>query len=715
MNRPTGGLLGKGLELLESKTGLTVESKEKLGYMEEAVVELGAQTRMLDLLGWTVLDHFTGREHEVKYESRKVMARRATHAWIHDPLVGGAVALMNDFVLGRGIPKPRCADDEVQEIVDEAWDDPDNRRALTEFTEQIALVTDLSLYSNLMFLLFDEGEDGKVKVSTLDYLTVSEAVTDPENRHRVLYYVAKEAKAKWDFKEHKWQIPVMGSPERFKTIYYEHWHNVKDAEDEEDREEPLEKPKDSDLGKGRVFHVRINRTKEMIFGIPEWQRTLRWATAYNDFMKSRVDMMKAAAAFVMERRVKGTPNQVAKLAAKAVSRTSPLSGTSFPIDPDSPADGGLLQPGPRPASVITSNEGVTHEPLRLDSGAGNAQIDASNLRSQFSASTRWPQHYLGAGDGPGLATATAMELPVLKMIETRQEVIESIYRWFIDRVIERAVESGKVSEEIEPEPAERREERGEQRQERRARTLEQHLEEAQETGRQFVTLGRMPSGKRDRRWLLVTRDTATFTDYYRVIVEAHEDKAADEEDTQRDLSYEFGLPSPLKRMMSDLVSSIASIARTFDPNNTNLDLSRTLLYVALGEGLEMENAGEVVNDIFPEGYVDPAIAAAQAQARMEGGPEQQQNGNIFGPENTGKPFPSGPGGNPYSAPMNASWPEEQALIEGRLSELPENMRTIVRERLAHDDDAWEEVVTTAREELAVLTTAGRENGGTQTE
>ena len=415
---------------------------------------------------------------------------------------------------------------------------------------------------------------------------------------------------------------------------------------------------------------------------------------------------------------------MAKLAAKAVSRTSPLSGTTFPIDPDNPAEGGLLQAGPRPASVITSNEGVTHEPLRLDSGAGNAQIDASNLRSQFSASTRWPQHYLGAGDGPGLATATAMELPVLKMVETRQEVIESIYRWFIDRVIERAVESGQIPEEIEGEREEREEERGERRErgqerrtERRARTLEQHLEEAAESGRQFVHLGQVPSKPGQSRHVLVTRDPKTFTDYYRVIVEAHEDKTEDEEDTERDLSYEFGLPSPLKRMMSDLIGAIANIARTFDPNNTNLDLSRTLLYVALGEGLEMENAGEVVNEIFPEGYVDPAVAAAQAQAQMGAPPGQNGEvlGNMFGPQNAGKPFPSGPGGNPYSAPMNASLPEEQALIEGRLSELPENMRTLVRERLAQGEEEWEDVVKTATEELAVLTTAGRENGGTQTD
>lgn len=709
VRKPTGGLVGNALKRLEEATGLTIEPKEKVELLEEVAVAYTAQERMLDLIGWTTTDHNSGREHEVKYESRRVMARRSINAWIHDPLIGGAVALMNDFVLGRGIPKPRCNDALVQERVDEAWDDPDNRRTLTDFEEQIALNTELSLVSNLLFLLFDEGEDGRVKVSTLDYLTVSEAVTDPENRHRVLWYVASEHKVKWDFKEHKWTAPDP-SVTKPKMRYYEHWHNVRDAESE-DRE--LDKPKPADMGKGRVHHVRINRTKEMIFGVPEWQRTLRWATAYNDFMKSRVDMMKAAAAFIMERKVQGTPGQVARAAQKAVSRFSPLAG-SFPLDPD--IDGGDVNYGygPRPASVITSNEGVRHEALKLDSGAGNAQLDASNLRSQFSASTRWPQHYLGAGDGPGLATATAMELPVLKMIETRQEILEAIYRWFIDRVIERAVDSGHIPEELKDDEREQA-----------PRTLEQTLEEAADQGRQFVHLGVIPpkpgDSKNHRRFLLITRDPQTLMDYYRVIVETHEDKTDDERDTKRDLGYEFGLPSPLRRMMADLVNSIANIARTFDPNNTNMALSRTLLYVGLGEGLELENATDLVDEIFPEDYVDPAVAAAQAQARLQG--------NVFGPEASDQPFPTGADSNAYGAPMNATKPEnvktQQSrftvgrdgelvrwpLEEASINELPEGVRNLVRERKANDDEGWREVTDTAREELAVLTTNGSNGHG----
>ena len=697
---------GRLLELAESALGVAVRPTGQVRALEEQAVEYGAQSRMLDLLGWSVLDHFSGREQEVKWESRKVMARKARVAWINDPMVGGAVALMNDFVLGRGIPKPRCRDELVQEKVDEAWDDPDNRRILTDFLAQIALNTDLSLQSNVLFLLFDEGDDGRVKISTLNYDSVEDAVTDPENRHRVLWYVARQRKAKWDFENDRWEIDTQGDI-RAEKWYYEHWHNVKDAEDE-DRAEPLDKPKEDRVGKGRVHHVALNRTSEMVFGVPEWQRVLRWATAYNDFMKSRVDMVKAAAAFVLKNKVTGSPAQVARLAAKVVSSQRPLAGGQFPIDVDA-TDYGMAPR--RPGAVLTENEASQWESFKIDSGAANAQLDAANLRSQFSASTRWPQHYLGAGDGPGLATATAMELPVLKMVETRIEIIEGIYRWFIDRVIERAVDAGTIPEEVEPEATE------EPGAAPAPLGLAAALREASENGERMVGMWRVPPLRGRKRVLLATRNLGRDEHVtYRVVYEAHEDKTADEANTQRDLGYDFKLTSPLRRMMSDLVGSVANVARTFDPNNTNLELSRTLLYVALSDGLEMENASDLVDEIFPEGYVDPMLAQAQAQAEGEqpGSPNGQPNffgpdfarfmgaeGEMHGPEN------------PYGAPMQSTPPERVRTQQAVVRELPDDVADEVTTEEKRTDSLWAEVVSVVQDELADLaTTNGKaaENG-----
>lgn len=133
--------------------------------------------------------------------------------------------------------------------------------------------------------------------------------------------------------------------------------------------------------------------------------------------------------------------------------------------------------------------------------------------------------------------------------------------------------------------------------------------------------------------------------------EAHEDKTVDESMVQRDLGYEFSMPSPLRRMMTDLVSAVQTIAATFDPNNTNTELSRALLTIVLGEGLEVQDPADMVDLILPKGYIDPLMAAQMQPPAGDG------SGNPFGPEGADQPFPPGGDSNAYSSPMNARQPE----------------------------------------------------------
>lgn len=575
-------------EVVERRTGLAVVPEERVSYLEEAATELSATRKELDLLGWTVQDYFSGRPQEMDTAKRRNLAQKARVVWTDDPQAGAAVALLNDFVFGRGVPRPRAADDEVQKVIDEAWDDPDNQLILTSFEAQVLLGTDLQLQANLFLLMFDDGDDGKVKLSVLDHDSVENAVQDSSQRRRVLYYLAKEKKVEWDFDKDR-PKQDLGGYNRAKARYYEHWRNVKDVEAANGTVPQIPEGK---LGEGRVYHIAINRTGEMVFGIPEMKRTLRWFSAYNEFLKSRVDMAQAAAAFVMKRKVKGTPGQVARLAAKAVSRESILSGNT------GVGDAPPQEPGQRGGRIVTENENVSHESLKLDTGASNAQMDGELLQGVLASATRFPRWYYG-GDAGSLAGATAVELPVLKAVEARQEIFEAMFRWFIDRVIEKAVEDGK---------------------------LDQYLPDEGEIG------SGLPEGGE--------------ANVYRP-QEAHADAQADEERTERDLSYEFSMPSPTRRMMGDLASVIANSARTFDPNNTNIELSRILLTILLGEALEVEDPAKAVERIFPEGYQDPAIAAAQAQQRPPAPPEAEAPGGA----------PQGEE-NPYGAARDASAPED---------------------------------------------------------
>ena len=566
----------------------------------------------------------------------------------------------------------------MQEVVDEAWNDGDNKQVLTSAESQLALGVDLALQSNFFVLLFDDGADGKVKLSLLRHDEVTNAVTDPDKRHRVLYYVcAAQRKMTWNYQT---DSPQPGKDKDgniipLKSVYYEHWQNVELAEEEQGRETPfadVKAPPDR-VGPGRVYHARINRTSEQVFGIPRFQRTLRWYAAYNEFVKTRIDRAAAAAAIIMKRKIKGSPSQLARDASKLIGRRSLLGQ----------AEAGVVQTGPLPASIIEENDSVQHEALNLDSGSANAQQDAQMIRAPISAAERFTQAYYGDASNSSLATATSLELPILKAVESRQEVFESLFRWFIDRVIEKAVDSGRISKTRTPEemadekaiadaekaaktPPPMPGQPGEMSQPVGSEQMQQSVYEAIEleeaAGHKCLEAHRVYSKRADEVIILVSRDEASGQTFFR-LCEAHEDQQKDEESTERDLGYEFGLPSPLRRMMGELVTAITGIASTFDPNNTNTKLSRILLTVALGQGLELEDPASLVETIFPPGYQDPAIVAAQQQ-------QQAQMQMAMQPPD-GSQFPPGQDGNPYGAPMNSSQPgqaygnlfSQQSLVE----------------------------------------------------
>lgn len=606
-----GGIVGNLLEAAESKAGMVVMPRNDAQLLEAAWDELRATNRELDMIGWQVLDYLGGQPQEITTMSRRKMVQRARYVWMNDPQAGASVSLMNDFVFGRGVPNPRAKDEAVQNLFDGFWSDPDNKRAITTYAKQITLGTDLALQSNLFFLVFDDGDDGKVKMAVLDHDTVENCVRDPENPNRVLYWLVRPRKVSWDFRMDRPDVSVSNA--NLRPIYYEDFSGLKEAKEEQEagaRDEPVPLAPSDRVGKGRVYHIAVNRFSGQVFGVPEFQRTIRWYSAYNDFMKARVDMAQASAAFIMKRKIKGSATQLAKMASRALSNRSDLSGA---LDQ---AEG--MQAPPRPGSILDENENLSHENFKIDSGAGNAATDAHMIRAPISAATRFPQSYYGDETNTSLATATSLELPVLKAVESRQEMFEQMFRDMLDLVIERAVDSGNLTEERTPEEI----------QKMLSPEIDAQLNAArvqyEKEGKELVEAHAEVVGSKHNGFTLRYR---YFLDEDGTVVEAHEDKAVDETDTKRDLGYEFSMPSPLRRMMGDLVTAVQTIAATFDPNNTNTELTRALATVVFGEALEIQDPADLVDKIWPAGYVDPMLAAAQA-SQAPAAPSTNQ----FGPE-----------------------------------------------------------------------------------
>lgn len=664
-------------EAAETRTGRTVVATERLQELQESDWERRMLQRDLDMLAYTALDYVGHRPQELKAVERRRLAQRSRVTWMKDPQAGAAVDLMNDFVFGRGMKPPKANDPQVQQVLDDFWNDPDNQLVLTNYQAQLALGTDLELQSNLFFLVFEDGQDGKVKLGLLDHDTVETVVRDPDNRLRILYFLARHFDYRWDFNSDQPRIVVgVANPnEKAKLApaptvqaspgyamnpilagqgqvrYYPHWRNVEDAENDMESgardDDPTIFCPEEKLGQGKVYHVAINRGSEMAFGHPRMDRVIRWFNSFNTFMDARVDMMAATAAFVMKRKVKGTPQQLQRMANQALSRRSVLG---MSMEPNMMAD-----VGPKAAGIMTENDSVDHEPFNLNSNAQNAMADAQMLRSQVSAATRWPASYYGDASQANLATATSLELPVLKAVEARQEIFEQVVRFCCDRAIERAVD---------------------------CQVIDQYI--SGDSEKENDTPDRQPAPTN------LEPGDAT------IVRQAYEDQERDETQTQRDLGYEFSMPNPLKRLIGDLVTAAQLTATAFDPNHTNTELSRTLLGVVLAEAFEIEDPAGAVERIFPKGYVDPAASMMLPNAPGGGGgggPMSSMgefapgSGGDFGHggfgEDANNEYSQGFGaGNPYGATQSSQSPED--AMEAQLAEDPDALERWKRRIVAVD-------------------------------
>lgn len=542
-------LLGNVVERVQEVTGIAVTSTERMSSLRESEYEAGRWRNEAEDLAIRTMDYFGGRPQEMLPERRKRIAQRARIAFYTDPLGGRDVEMTADFVLGKGIPKPTARAKQVQRIIDELWKDPVNEDNLFSYDAQRAIVNDLKTQANMFVLMFTGA--GKVRFDFLDHDAVNDVVTDEEARRRALYYVAEERRYAWDFDQDRPALNPQWEDGKLKIRYYEHWRNVDVAveEREERGEEPVKKAPDAKLGKGKVMHVRANRLGESHFGIPQFNRSLRFLSAMNQFVESRVAMSQAQASFIARRVVKGTPRQVMKQAGRVLSQVGELGSARFANDgggiaggrrnPDQPPAQGPVSPG----SFLYENEGMETKPLSLSSGASDATANAQVIRGQFSAASGYGQHLLGDASNANLATATTLELPVMMMISAWQKLLLDFYTWTVDRAIEEAVRAGRL-------------------------------------GGTGTTPG--------------DRKLAEFRLY-------EADSVADFEDERGiDLSYTFQMPFPGRRDPVATGQLVTESLLSFDPDGTNIPLRRALLTYLLQQGFEMPDADNVVNEALPE-------------------------------------------------------------------------------------------------------------------
>lgn len=596
------GFLDTLREGVEERLGLTVLDRTEVVQLRENTDLLGQREAELDMVGWQAFNYGGGRPQEMRPERRQQIAARARTAYTEDPLAFREIEMTADFVFGRGVGIPRAKMQKVQKVIDRAWKDPNNEDKLTGFQAQRALVVDMKTSANIFITRY--VKNGKIRVGFLPSDAVQQIICDPEDQHRDLYYQVTRRREEFDYENDQYvvtqEIGQGGGP---KIEYWPHWRNVEIAKRErEERNEPAlkEPPKDklkTDVG---VYHVRMFRWSESRFGISPFARHIRFLSAFNKFLETRITMAQASAAFIARKSVKGTPRQITRVAANMVSQMGELGQQQAPPRFDPMAN---YPTNPMAGGIQVEDSNSRTEALSLNSGASQAAQDAQVLRSPISAASGWGQHMIGDASNANLASATTLELPALLMTRSWQEMFREMYGWFTDSAIEAAVQNGEFPDMVIPDDSAKGSEEGTK------------LTEAQW---EFVKHSSVPRGK-------PLPDLRLWED---------EDLELAKIRTGLDFDYEFTMPYPLRREMGEVTSLAQSTLDMFDPDRKNRDLMRTVANYLFAQAFEMENAAKVTDEVFPE-EEDQSDAAMQAQPNAPVPPAPavaptDANGSVYG-------------------------------------------------------------------------------------
>lgn len=433
------------------------------------------------LLGtYAALNQYDDTKH-----ADRVRQMRVNWAYYRDnESVRRAVNLINEFTWGRGFQKPVAVDPRVQRVIDSMWLDEDNNLIVFSLDAQLKKGVELTNNGEIFLLIFDQGEwedlgievkrrvpDGRpedqdvfssalsesrfteeasysyiqdltggafdveiigdlppsaVKIAQIHPAEINHIVRDDENAAKPRYYRREFFKRRYNFATDEYEQDPNPT-----VLYYE------DLLCPPNQNQP--KPPTTKIGDGKIYHLAINTDSFVRRGNADTTVMIRWARSLNDYFKWRLTFLRALNTFPFKRKITGGPSAVAQAALRIANGGLPLPVQNGEYNP---------LPPPAPGSIITENESESLEQFKTDPQSSSAQTDISTLRSMMATAAGLSSNYLNGGaDQATLSNSTIGEVPVIKRLTLRQEILETMMQILFEHGINKAISEGRIPED----------------------------------------------------------------------------------------------------------------------------------------------------------------------------------------------------------------------------------------------------------------------------
>jgi hypothetical protein len=330
---------------------------------------------------------------------RTSIIQRSRLYWQRDPLAKQSVRLWTDYAIGNGFSH-KADDEAIQSQIDDFRRDRANRKIMNAAGQQQSSKK-LLIDGEVFFAVFKDATGARKVIRRVDPIQVTDILTDPNDEERPLVYVRK----------------VVMASGRTKTLYYQDW-----ALDEEGKKlaaaqkDPTTKQVVTIEEDVVIYHAAFDKIGKRGNGL--LSSVVDWSREHRRFMEARVAIVQALAKFAYKLSVKGGQSVVNSIKSRLES-TIAQTGTNGGVE---------RQPQSAPGSSWIQNAGLDMTPMPRVTGAGDAKEDGNALKLMVCAGTGLMLHYFGDPSTGNLATATAMELPMLKMFAGYQQFWMDVYR-----------------------------------------------------------------------------------------------------------------------------------------------------------------------------------------------------------------------------------------------------------------------------------------------
>lgn len=309
--------------------------------------------------------------------------------WDANPMGHRIIEILSDFVVGDGF-KIFAEDNEVQEVIDQFWDDPDNNIDEAQNID----VRELSLFGELCFPVWVNKIDGHVKLGYLDPERIKKVTKNTRNP-RLLSQV---------------KYSNISSPNDIKTL------NIVSVD---------KNIKSPTYGKrvGDCLYYTINKTWSTTRGRSELLCLADWLDGHDQFLFARLERAFLLNNYIWDITCEGMTEDELKKFVKTIS-------------------------SPKAGSIRAHNEKITWNTISPKLESADASQEVRLFKNQILGGAGFPEHWFAEGDKTTRATAMAMGLPTLKRLKSRQKIIKLMYKNMVEFQIDQAIIAGRLKDNV---------------------------------------------------------------------------------------------------------------------------------------------------------------------------------------------------------------------------------------------------------------------------